>query len=187
MLPIHLLSLTHRRHCHRYHSVTFTITSSWFHHCHHGVAFAVSHGFIVAIAVSPSSLHHRSVVIAVSPLSSHHRGVIVAVSLSPLWCCLCYCIIMVLLSLFRHCCHCFTVTIELLWCCVRYCGVTFIVAVSRSLLWCCSCCCSVAVIVAVLHSLLWCCSHCCGVELIGTAERAVTAEPEALRMGALAF
>ena len=29
--------------------------------------------------------------------------------------------------------------------------------------------------------------HYCGVELIGTAKRAVTAKPEALRMGALAF
>jgi len=63
------------------------------------------------------------------------------------------------------------------------CSVTFIVTVSCSLLWCHIHCCGVTFVVVVSHSLL----HCHGVKLIGTAKRAVTTKPEALRMGALAF
>src|SRR6267142_1231459 len=107
------------------------------------------------------------VTIMVLPLLSHYHGVVIAVSSSP--------------SLLCHHHHCFVVAIAALLslsllCC---CCCCFVVTITVASSWCCSCYCGIAFIVAVLCLSL----HCHGVELIGTAERAVTAKPEALNGG----
>src|SRR6266850_5632958 len=151
-----LSSRFHRRHC----GVAFIIALSWC--CCRSRVVAVpllSHrcSFIVAVAVSPSSSHCRSVrchfiiTVMVSPLSLHRHGVIVAVLLSLLRCRFHCCIVVT--SRCHRCSH--------------------VVASSWLWLWSwshhgrghhgrgCGCIVVVAVVVASLWSLLLCCGRCC--------------------------
>src|SRR6266850_2120208 len=168
-----------------HHGVAFIVALLQFHHRCRGVAFAsvmvsslplwcrlrVSHSFIVAFVVLPSSSHHHGfIVVVVLPSSSHCHGVIVTVSLLPLWCRLCCCIIMVSLSWF--CCRCCGVIIAVLlsplqchFCCriivTSLCHrCSHVVAWSWSWSWswshcgCRRCCCVVVVVVVALWLLL---------------------------------
>jgi len=168
-LCCHIVAVSSLQSCH---CGAFIVTLSWCHHrwCIVAVPLLLHrYGFIVAITVSLSQCHlcHRIVVVLLLQFHHHHRSVTFVVT--SLQC--------------HHCSFIVTITIASLQCHIHCCGVTVIVMVLQSSLWYCSHCCSVAFIVMVSGSSL----HCCGVELIGTAERAVTAKPEALRMGALAF
>jgi hypothetical protein len=100
---------------------------------------------------------------------SHHVAIIVVVLPSPLHCHNVIIAVLPLPSGHRN----FTIAIVV----SQYCGVTSTVTVSYSLSWCCICYCDVMFVVAVSHLS----SHHCSVELIGTAERAVTTEPNMLK------
>src|SRR6267142_1814748 len=104
------------------------------HHC----------GFIVAVAMSPSSSHchgvrcHFIIAVVVSPSSLHRHGVVVVVALWSL--------------LLRSLLHCG---------CGHIAVVAVVVASLRSHCCCCCCCCCIGVVVVVVASLLRCGRHCC--------------------------
>src|SRR6267142_2017449 len=113
-------------------SVAFIITLLWFCCCCHGVAFmsvmvlsslsqchlCVSHGFIVAVAVSPSHQSqfcccHHGVAFVVASLQCHLCHHIIAVLPSSLHCC--GFIIIAVLPSSLHCCG-VVITVASLWC-----------------------------------------------------------------------
>src|SRR6266850_2260669 len=133
----------HHRCCHvaavslllSHHGVAFTVTLSWFCHCHCDVAFVVTsswcHHCSHVVVVPLLSHRHRFIItVVVSPLSSHCRGFVVAVVVSPSR-----------LSQFHRCHH----------------GVAFVsVVVSSSLSQC-----HLRCRIVMVSSSSWCCLHHC--------------------------
>src|SRR6267142_324784 len=102
----------------RHYGVAFVVSLSWCHHCSRVVAVPLlSHrcGFIVAVAMSPSSSHCRGVhchfiiAVMVLPSSLHRHGVVIAVLLSLLRCRFCCCIVV------TSRCHCCSHVVAWLW------------------------------------------------------------------------
>src|SRR6267142_1608167 len=104
------------------------------------VSPSLSHhrGFVVAIAMSPSSSHCCGVVVTVASLRCLHCRIVAVLSLLS-WCHFCHCIVAVLSSPSWCClriCHSFVVAVVVSpscwsWFCHRRRGVAFVVALSR--------------------------------------------------------
>src|SRR6266850_796605 len=176
-------------------------TSRWsqFCHCHHGVAFIVassrchyrscvvvvpllSHccGFVIAIAVLPSSSHchsvcrHFIIAIVVLPLSLHCHSVVIVVLLS--WFCCCHCGVAFAVTSSQFCCRLTVSSLQSHRCIIVVMVMVMVMLwLWSSWLWLwshCGCCrCIVVVVVEVVVALwLWahrgCCSCCCIVAVV---------------------